>query len=239
MKEEEQKTEDEEHHQKQQQQEQQQEQQIHLLQDQLLCLLPSLDRGIAASSDDVARVDTLVSQIEAFGGAVILCSNLADVLDGRWRLLYSSGFSGGNLGGRRPGPPAALFPLALGPVYQDIFVRAGELDNVVTLTAKFSLASLPFVNAEPPAVNARLRHSFTIDGAATVRIVFENTMVKTSGGIGNWLGRGPQFDTPQLPASLREGTASARGATFDISFLDEKMRITRGDRGELRVFLKE
>lgn len=42
------------------------------------------------------------------------------LLDGRWRLLYSSGFSSGSLGGRRPGPSFGSGPFTLGQVYQDI-----------------------------------------------------------------------------------------------------------------------
>lgn len=43
------------------------------------------------------------------------------LLDGRWRLVFSSGFSGGSLGGRRPGPSlGSLGPLTLGPIFQDI-----------------------------------------------------------------------------------------------------------------------
>ena len=37
---------------------------------------------------------------------------------GTWRLLYSSGFASGGLGGRQPGPPAALLPVTLGQVGQ-------------------------------------------------------------------------------------------------------------------------
>lgn len=43
------------------------------------------------------------------------------LLDGRWRLLYSSGFTSGSLGGRRPGPSFGSLPLTLGPVYQDVY----------------------------------------------------------------------------------------------------------------------
>ncbi|KAH7617667.1 hypothetical protein Ndes2526B_g07531 [Nannochloris sp. 'desiccata'] len=218
------------------------------LQEQLLALLSTLDRGLAASGDDVTKVENFVLQLENAGEPVVLDIPTSDsstnkrksclkLLDGRWRLAYSSGFSGGNLGGRRPGPPASLAPVTLGAVYQDIFVAAKELDNVVTLTAKVSLASL--FQIEPPAVTARLKHSFRVEGAATVRIVFENTIAKTSGGIGGWLDSLPQFATPMLPEFLRPVIAPAGDATFDVTFLDEKMRITRGDRGELRVFVKE
>ena len=34
-------------------------------------------------------------------------------LSGVWRLVYSSAFLTGNLGGSRPGPPSGLLPIAL------------------------------------------------------------------------------------------------------------------------------
>jgi hypothetical protein len=38
------------------------------------------------------------------------------MLSGTWRLVYSSGFASGSLGGQRPGPPAALVPVTIGQV---------------------------------------------------------------------------------------------------------------------------
>lgn len=37
-------------------------------------------------------------------------------LSGTWRLVYSSGFSSGSIGGRQPGPTAGLLPARLGQV---------------------------------------------------------------------------------------------------------------------------
>ena len=37
-------------------------------------------------------------------------------LSGTWRLVYSSGFSSGSIGGRQPGPTASLLPARLGQV---------------------------------------------------------------------------------------------------------------------------
>lgn len=37
-------------------------------------------------------------------------------LSGTWRLVYSSGFSSGSIGGRQPGPSASLLPARLGQV---------------------------------------------------------------------------------------------------------------------------
>ncbi len=38
------------------------------------------------------------------------------MLGGTWRLVYSSGFASGSLGGLRPGPQAALLPVTIGQV---------------------------------------------------------------------------------------------------------------------------
>ena len=42
---------------------------------------------------------------------------------------------------------------------------------------------------------------------------------------------------PQLPSNLRP-SRERRTSTFETLFLDDDLRITRGRRGELRVFVK-
>lgn len=48
----------------------------------------------------------------------------------------------------------------------------------------------------------------------------------------------PQLQVPELPEFLRP-PANLRAATFRVTFLDDSMRITRGDRGELRIYLRD
>jgi hypothetical protein len=62
--------------------------------------------------------------------------------------------------------------------------------------------------------------------------------VKLAGGLRGWLGGLPALRTPELPEALRP-PAEARSARFDVTFLDPELRVTRGDRGELRVFIKD
>ena len=38
------------------------------------------------------------------------------LFSGTWRLVYSSAFASGSLGGFRPGPQAALVPVTIGQV---------------------------------------------------------------------------------------------------------------------------
>lgn len=75
-----------------------------------------LNRGLAASEDDLRKADDAAKELEAAGGLVDLSLGL-DNLQGRWKLIYSSAFSSRTLGGSRPGPPIGrLLPITLGQV---------------------------------------------------------------------------------------------------------------------------
>lgn len=75
-----------------------------------------LNRGLAASEEDLKKADAAAKELESCAGAVDLSADL-DKLQGRWKLIYSSAFSGRTLGGSRPGPPTGrLLPITLGQV---------------------------------------------------------------------------------------------------------------------------
>ncbi|GBF92845.1 hypothetical protein Rsub_05464 [Raphidocelis subcapitata] len=235
----------------------------------LLAAVASLDRGLAANVREASEVDALAARLEAAGGGDVRLSwttneaspdqSSMERMDGTWRLIYSSGFNTGSLGGRRPGPPAAGVPLVLGQVYQVIDTRAARLDNVVELFLATGGLNLPFLDAlfapraapTPPggrrraapaprgaAPGARLTlgHSYELQGPSTVRIVYEDTAVRAIGP--DFLSGLPQLAAPQLPDFLKP-PRDWRAASFDVTFLDASMRVTRGDRGELRIYLRD
>ena len=47
----------------------------------------------------------------------------------------------------------------------------------------------------------------------------------------------PEIMLPQLPEPLKP-SRQQRTSSFDVLFLDSDLRITRGSRGELRIFVK-
>lgn len=86
---------------------------------QLQSAASGLNRGLAASEDDLQKVDATAKELEAAGGLVDLSDDL-DKLQGRWKLIYSSAFSSRTLGGSRPGPPTRrLLPITLGQVHMN------------------------------------------------------------------------------------------------------------------------
>ncbi|XP_021721882.1 plastid-lipid-associated protein 6, chloroplastic-like [Chenopodium quinoa] len=192
----------------------------------LLSAVSGLNRGLAANEDDLRKADDAARELEAAGGPVDLSNDL-DKLQGRWKLLYSSAFSSRTLGGSRPGPPIGrLLPITLGQVYQRIDVFSKDFDNIVEIELG---APWPL---PPVEVTATLAHKFEITGSASVKIIFEKTTVKTTGNLSQL----PPLEVPRIPDSLRPSSNPGSG-DFEVTYIDADTRITRGDRGELRVFV--
>jgi len=195
---------------------------------ELLSIIAGLDRGLLATANDETVADMVARKLEAAGNPIELPRDL-DLLQGRWRLVFTSGFATGSLGGERPGPPVGrLLPLTLGQVYQRIDIASKELDNIVDLRigTPWPLPSLE--------VTATLAHTFEVTSSNGIRIVFEKTTVKPTGGLSQL----PSFDTPPLPEFLRQPSSDRGTGNFDTTYLDEDFRISRGDRGELRIFVR-
>ncbi|KAI7733584.1 hypothetical protein M8C21_000940 [Ambrosia artemisiifolia] len=192
----------------------------------LLSAVSGLNRGLAASVEDLQKADSAAKEIEAVGGPVDLTADI-EKLQGRWKLIYSSAFSSRTLGGSRPGPPTGrLLPITLGQVFQRIDILSKDFDNIVELELG---APWPL---QPIEVTATLAHKFEIIGTSTIKIIFEKTTVKTTGNLSQL----PPLEVPQLPEQFRPSTNRGSG-DFDVTYLDSDLRITRGDRGELRVFV--
>ena len=60
------------------------------------------------------------------------------------------------------------------------------------------------------------------------------TRKQLAGGLGGVLSRLPELTLPQLPEPLQP-SRRMRSSTFEVIYLDADLRVTRGDRGELRA----
>ncbi|MEW5298892.1 MAG: hypothetical protein WDW36_001965 [Sanguina aurantia] len=218
---------------------------------QLLAVVAPLDRGLAANKPQAREVEQLAQVMEeaalssgGWSGSLDWIAPAAgqpapmELLDGCWRLLYTSGFNNGSLGGTRPGPPSALFPNVLGQVYQAIDSQTAKLDNIVEF---LPLVPLPWdllggSSLDSPSLRVTLKHDFEVRGSRTVQIVFEDTSAQF---VGSRVFKDlPRFDVPQLLPEMFRPPRSMRQATFEVTYLDESLRVTRGDRGELRLYTR-
>lgn len=74
--------------------------------------------------------------------------------------------------------------------------------------------------------------SFFLTGTSNIKITFEKTTVKPTGSFSQL----PPLDIPRLPDALRPPSNTGSGE-FEVTYLDSDVRITRGDREELRIFV--
>ncbi|KAE9612082.1 hypothetical protein Lal_00022304 [Lupinus albus] len=193
----------------------------------LLSIVSGLNRGLAATEDDLRKADAVAKELEDAAGLVDLSVDI-DKLQGRWKLIYTSAFSSRNLGGSRPGPPIGrLLPITLGQVFQRIDILNKDFDNIVELQLGTPWP-LP-----PLEATATLAHKFELIGSSKIKIVFDKTTVKTTGSLSQL----PPFEVPRLPDALRPPSNSTRSGEFEVTYADSDTRITRGDRGELRIFV--
>ncbi|KAI3984714.1 hypothetical protein MKX01_039331 [Papaver californicum] len=193
----------------------------------LLSIVAGLNKGLAVNVEDMEKADAAAKELEAAGGTVDISED-QEKLQGRWKLVYSSGFSSRTLGGSHPGPPIGrLLPITLGQVFQRIDIFSKDFDNIVELQLG---APWPL---PPIEATATLEHKYELTGSAKVKIIFEKTMVKTSGNLSQL----PLLELPRIPDAFRPSSRTGSGE-FEITYLDADTRITRGDRGELRVFVK-
>ncbi|KAG8090216.1 hypothetical protein GUJ93_ZPchr0011g27605 [Zizania palustris] len=136
---------------------------VALLKVKLLSAVSGLNRGLAASQEDLDRADAAARELEAAAGGPIDLDRDLDKLQGRWRLVYSSAFSSRTLGGSRPGPPTGrLLPITLGQVFQRIDVVSKDFDNIVELELG---APWPL---PPVELTATLAHKFEIIGESLI-----------------------------------------------------------------------
>lgn len=213
----------------------------------LLQRASGLDRGIVANGEDVRAIDDAARDLEA-------CSSLNMVnwtdtesvykLDGQWRLVYSSAFATGTLGGERPGP-ASNGPVRFGKVFQRINTREQRLDNIIAPV----YLDAPWPLPPPPSANIELGHALEFLSENEIRITSDGANIRP-------IGASPlSFDTSTLPTlptlpfadelrtllpeEVKKSLQRAGSSTFSVSYLDDVIYLTRGDRGELRVFVRD
>lgn len=92
--------------------------------------------------------------------------------------------------------------------------------------------SFMYFHSPPKGLNFKSKFYLILAGSAKIKIIFEKTSVKTTGNFSQL----PPFELPKIPDAFRRSSNPGSGE-FDVTYVDADTRITRGDRGELRVFV--
>lgn len=187
----------------------------------LLEAIANQNRGIFTTPDDQKAILALISQLENFNPNPRPFT-VPQLLDGNWRLLYTS--SEELLG-------IDKFPfLNLGEIYQCIRVSEGKIYNIAEVQSLPLLAGIVSVVAQ-----------FEIVTEKRVNVQFQRAITGLQKFIGyqspdsfiNEIQSGKKFTALDFIIKNTE-----RQGWLDITYLDEDMRIGRGNVGSVFVLTK-
>ncbi len=189
---------------------------------ELLEAIAGKNRGLLANEIDNARVLSAIQQLED-DNPTKKPLEAKDLLNGDWRLLYTT--SKGILGLDR-------FPLfKLGQIYQCIRVSEAKVYNIAEIVGLPMLEGLVSIAASFDPVSER-----------RVNVMFERSIV----GLQRFL----SYQTPAkfiqqiesgkkfLPLDFKIDRGEQKG-WLDITYLDQDMRVSRGNEGNVFVLTKE
>ena len=189
---------------------------------ELLEAIAGKNRGLLANEIDNARVLSAIQQLEDTNPTQKPLE-AKDLLNGDWRLLYTT--SKGILGLDR-------FPLfKMGQIYQCIRVSEAKVYNIAEIIGLPMLEGLVSVAASFDPVSDR-----------RVNVVFERSIVglqrflsyRTPAKLIQQIESGKKF----LPMDFKIDRGDQKG-WLETTYLDEDMRIGRGNEGNVFVLTKE
>lgn len=188
----------------------------------LLELVATSNMGVDESAEEREERLAAIAQLETQNPTLVPTTS-GELLDGDWKLLYTT--SRGILGLNRP--PF----LKLGTVYQSIRAAEQRVYNIAEVNNQWSaLAGIVSVGA-----------GFEVLSSKRVQVKFERAVV----GLQSWTGyKGPDTFTQRLDDPKRFPALDARFDTekqqgwLDITYLDQDLRIGRGNEGSVFVLQK-
>jgi PAP_fibrillin len=189
---------------------------------ELLEAIAGKNRGLLANEIDNARVLSAIQQLEDIN-PTLKPLEAKELLNGDWRLLYTT--SKGILGLDR-------FPLfKLGQIYQCIRVSEAKVYNIAEILGLPMLEGLVSVAASFDPVSDR-----------RINVIFERSIIglqrflsyKTPAKMIQQIESGKKF----LPIDFKIDRGEQKG-WLETTYLDQDMRIGRGNEGNVFVLTKE
>jgi hypothetical protein len=189
---------------------------------ELLEAIAGKNRGLLANEIDNARVLSAIQQLEDIN-PTNKPLEAKELLNGDWRLLYTT--SKGILGLDR-------FPLIkLGQIYQCIRVSEAKVYNIAEILGLPMLEGLVSVAASFDPVSDR-----------RINVIFERSIIglqrllsyKTPAKMIQQIESGKKF----LPIDFKIDRGEQKG-WLETTYLDQDMRIGRGNEGNVFVLTKE
>ena len=189
---------------------------------ELLEIIAGKNRGLLASESDKQAILSAIAQLEDYNPTPRPVE-AAELLNGDWRLLYTTSRALLNLDG---------FPLVkLGQIYQCVRVEESKIYNIAELYGLPYLEGIVSVAAKFEPTSER-----------RVQVKFERSILGLRSLIGyespvkfiNEIESGKKFTAVDFGIEARE-----QQGWLDVTYLDSDLRIGRGNEGSVFVLTKE
>jgi hypothetical protein len=191
----------------------------------LLRAISDTNRGILASSLDRQAILAAITELELRNPHPRPLTNAIDLLAGDWRLLYTSSQS--LLGIDR-------FPLVqLGTIYQCIRPLTSAVYNIAEVSSLIPGLNgiVSIVATFTPVTESRVNVQFNRSVIGLQKLINYSTPDRLITAIET----GTKFTAIDLPITRREGRDPA---WLEVTYLDESLRISRGNEGSVFVLTK-
>jgi hypothetical protein len=188
----------------------------------LLDILATKNRGLNASDTEKQLINTLITRTEGFNPTPnpIECPNM---LNGDWRLIYTSSSSLLNLG---------RIPFSqLGNIYQSIRTDTSSVYNIAEVNSLPYLSSLVSVVAKFTPINPQRVQVNFVRSIAGLQKMLNYRSPNT------WIDR--LNSGKSLPAIDLPINSPNADSWLDTTYLDTAMRISRGNQGSVFVLVKD
>ncbi len=196
-----------------------------MLKAQLLAEISTKDRGILATPTDKQAILATVTALESRNPHPRPLTTAIDLLAGDWRLLYTSSQS--LLG-------IDKFPLVkLGTIYQCLRPKTSAVYNIAEVSSIIpGLNGIVSIVAKfTPTSECRVNVEFNRSVIGLQKLIDYSTPDRLITAIEN----GQKFTAIDLPINRKADRAPA---WLEVTYLDESLRISRGNEGSIFVLTK-
>ena len=196
-----------------------------MLKAQLLAEIASKDRGILATNIEKQAILATVTALESRNPHPRPLTTAIDLLTGDWRLLYTSSQS--LLG-------IDKFPLVkLGTIYQCIRPTTRAVYNIAEVSSVIpGLNGIVSIVAKfTPTSESRVNVEFNRSVIGLQKLIDYSTPDRLITAIEN----GQKFTAIDLPINRKPDRTPA---WLEVTYLDESLRISRGNEGSIFVLTK-
>jgi PAP_fibrillin len=193
-----------------------------MLKAQLLTEIATKDRGILATPTDKQAILATVTALESRNPHPRPLTTEIDLLAGDWRLLYTSSQS--LLG-------IDKFPLVkLGTIYQCLRPKTSAVYNIAEVSSIIpGLNGIVSIVAKfTPTSESRVNVEFNRSVIGLQKLIDYSTPDRLITAIEN----GQKFTAIDLPINRKDSRAPA---WLEVTYIDESLRISRGNEGSIFV----